>query len=177
MWVTLKFHHFQSFTIARDPYIPSWVRVFYEAFAKVIAKSRGGVKITPKPIDSIEVWIVLVPWSETDINDVLGCTQWYSHDHTKILNKTNHDGIKAWLAPMIGSPATSCFEEGSIVEIKKIDCSSMVLIWVYLQQYNVLPKWVNSSTFKRVVGCIMDWQKLNLNLIIAQEILFITKQL
>lgn len=67
-----KVSTFPNFTIPWDPYIPRWVAEFHEAYSKVILKSRGRVKITPKPINSMEVRGAQVLYSKIDINDVLG---------------------------------------------------------------------------------------------------------
>lgn len=43
IWETIKFHKFEHFTKAQTLYIPMWVHVFYEAYAKALPNKRKGV--------------------------------------------------------------------------------------------------------------------------------------
>lgn len=172
---------FPNFTIPWDPYIPKWVAEFHEAYSKVILKSRGRVKITPKPINSVEVRGVQVLYSKIDINDVLGCTYRYFHDLTEILSRSYrdiNDGIESWLAPTISIRPPSSLEEGAIIEKKELNV--MAQFWFWFINSNLMPsqnELILQHSKMALVEYIMDCRKLNLGSIIASKIFKKAKQL
>ncbi|KAH0712006.1 hypothetical protein KY285_007642 [Solanum tuberosum] len=40
IWAIIKFHRLKQFTKAITPYVPYWVREFYDAYAKALPKKR-----------------------------------------------------------------------------------------------------------------------------------------
>lgn len=119
VWDTLKFHNFYIFTKSRDLYVPSLVCEFSFAYGKAIPKVKNRVKVALKPLDVVEVQGVQVLRGEIEINDILGCKYKYKNKMDEMMKVKTFDGIKAWLAHMIGIQAPSWLKEGAIIERRK----------------------------------------------------------
>lgn len=121
VWEMLRFHGFQHFTKRRNPYVPTWVREFYEAYSLLVPKSRERVKIIHKPVNAVEVQGRLVSCSETDINDLLYCSTRDRHLLVDKIEKNTLDDLKGWLAPLLSDAAPPWLAEGAIIEKKNIN--------------------------------------------------------
>lgn len=99
----------------------SWVSEFYEAYAKVILKSKGRVKIAPRPVDVAKVRGVPILCNKTDINNLLGCIFQLWHDLADMVEKETLDDIKAWFAPVIDIETPLWLDEGVVIEKKELN--------------------------------------------------------
>lgn len=113
--------------------MPILVWEFYKSYGKDIPNCKSRLKRTLKTLDVVEVKGVQVPFSEAEINDILGCA-FQSKSYLKYLMqlKTFKD-INEWLSSLIVIQAPLWLEEGVIIE-KRNEHSSMVLVLVYQQQ-------------------------------------------
>lgn len=128
----------------------------------------------------MEVRGVQVPCSEIDINDVLGCTYWYSLDLSMMLREVNLNDLKDWLAPIIGIQFFYGWQKELSLKRNK---------WIFRQGYSlgllvaILCHHKMSQFFNTLrqhwldVLWTMDHQKLNFGCIIAPEIIIRVKQL
>ncbi|KAG5606335.1 hypothetical protein H5410_027827, partial [Solanum commersonii] len=172
----LKSHKFQLFTMPRGSYIPSWVREFYNTYSAMIPQRRKQAT-TFKLVDYVVVWGKRVQYNFSTINVVLECTTRLKNDCLHMIRTKKLDNMKKWLAQLIFDGTPKWLEAGDPIEKKDLNVAARY--WFAFISSTIMPSQNETILCLAKVacmGCIIDGTRLNLGMIIAQEMVINVEQ-
>jgi len=110
IWDTIQFHRFEGLTRARIPYIPSWLREFYAAYAQAFPKKRNG--IVWMPLEEVEVRGKKVWCDVGAINTALSMPEFPDELHSLRMHR-DLVSLKGLLALLTTDSSPSWIEDGA----------------------------------------------------------------
>uniref|UniRef100_M1DBY6 Putative plant transposon protein domain-containing protein n=1 Tax=Solanum tuberosum TaxID=4113 RepID=M1DBY6_SOLTU len=172
----LKNHDFHILTKPCSPYIPNCVREFYDFYGTLIPQTKKQ-EATLKYVGYVVVWGRKVLCDSTTINTILECTNNIANPHQHRMKTKSFEEIKNWLAPLICDGTSKLLEVGT--PIMKRDMHVDAGYWFGFISSTVIPS-QNESVLRHskvaFLGMIIAWERINLGMIVEQEMAMRAKQ-
>ncbi|WMV49828.1 hypothetical protein MTR67_043213 [Solanum verrucosum] len=153
----------------KGPAEPTLAKTSSDKYGKLVPKGNKKDNLFA-PVDHVVVRGRKVKCSNTDINEVLGCTMNVVQFLVDRMQTNNLDDLKGWFAPLIIDITPPWIEARVLIEKKDLNVAAR--FWFGFISSSLMPS-QNESILRQpkaaLLGSIMDWDRLNLSLIIEQE--------